>query len=135
MKRALLVLTVLTLSVVLISCSYVPFAASSKRAANAPVLAPADPATVAILADPPTVPYVTLGEIRVDMKGMRSTRWVAQDPTVKAAIREEAGKLGADAVIVNVIQERSMGHRPDGLGVTDSPVAHHVLLTAIRTGR
>jgi hypothetical protein len=131
MKRVVL----LTMCAALLaSCAYIPFSASSKRIATAPALAPTNPASVAILREPPATRYTTLGEIRVDLKGLRTTTWVARDPGIRTALQQEAGKLGADAIVDIVIQERAMGNRPDS-GFFQEPMAHHVTATAIRTLR
>jgi hypothetical protein len=130
--KKLLLLTMCAAS--LASCAYVPFSASSARIASAPTLAPTNPASVAIFRDPPSPRYTTLGEIRVDLKGLRTTSWVARDPGIRTALQQEASKLGADAIVFIVIQERSMGNRP-GSGFFQEPIAHHVTATAIRMSR
>ncbi len=56
---------------------------------------PSDPAQVQILRAEPTRPHVRLGEVRAEPS--------AQDvdaAKIEAALREEAAKLGADAVVV-----------------------------------
>src|SRR4051812_24549155 len=118
MKR-LVLLTMCVAS--LASCAFIPFSASSKRIASAPALAPTDPPSIAILRDPPSIPHTPLGEIRVDLKGLRTTSWVIRDPGIRTALQQEAGKLGADAIVDIVVQERSMGNRPNS-GFFQEPV-------------
>ncbi|HEV7766266.1 MAG TPA: hypothetical protein VGQ76_14770 [Thermoanaerobaculia bacterium] len=116
----------------LASCaSSTPFSTSSIREANAPEVAPVNAASVNILEEAPTSSYVKLGEVRLQLNGIRTTRWVQNNPAVRAAIREEAGKLGADTVIDVQILERPMGRRPDQFDMP-APVVDTVVATAIR---
>jgi hypothetical protein len=60
-----------------------------------PRFAPSDPAQVQILRADPTRPYARLGEVRVQPSSL------SVDITrIEEALRKEAAKLGADAVLV-----------------------------------
>jgi hypothetical protein len=78
----------------LVACATVD--ATTTQYVGAPRFSPSDPASVQILRSEPTRPHVRLGEIVVD---------ASIDPApsvveVEQKLRSEAGKLGADAVVV-----------------------------------
>jgi len=72
------------------------FNVTTKRAAGAPRFPPSDPARVEILRTEPQRTYDRLGYIVVDA----STDPIPPIEKVLAKVRSEAGKLGADAVVV-----------------------------------
>jgi hypothetical protein len=63
---------------------------------GAPHPPPSDPAHVALLHDPPTQPNDALGEVVVDA----STQPAPPIEQVEGRLREQAAKLGADAVLI-----------------------------------
>ena len=69
---------------------------TTKRAAGAPRFPPSDPARVEILRSEPQRAYDRLGYIVIDA----STDPPPSIEKVVAKVRSEAGKLGADAVVV-----------------------------------
>jgi len=72
------------------------FDVTTKQAAGAPRFPPSDPARVEILGTEPQRAYERLGYIVVDAP----TDQVPSSEEVAAKVRSEAGKLGADAVVV-----------------------------------
>ena len=68
---------------------------TSSRNATAPTHAAVDPSTVQILQVNPARPFVRLGEVRVQTSSLKVTV-----PEVENALRKEAAKMGADAVVV-----------------------------------
>jgi hypothetical protein len=104
MKRlwyAAFVLTIPILLTVLISCSYV--SVDTRRYLAVPSYPPTDPASVQILHSEPAEPHQRFGEISLEPQG---------DPTtaeMEAKLREAAGKMGADAVVIVADTTRLMG--------------------------
>jgi hypothetical protein len=79
------------------SCSTVsPVSAHTTQYAGAPQQGPTQPANVKVLRYPPAEPSRQLGEIVL----LVPTDSQQTSEQVEAKLREEAGKLGADAVIV-----------------------------------
>lgn len=130
MKNAAIALLATSL---LVACAHTSFQSSSVRFQHAPVFEPVAPASVVILRDAPAR-YVSVGEVRVEMRGLYSTVQVSRDPNIRAAIQNEAARLGADAVVFVEVRERITGRRPNRCCVQDPAFASHVVATAIRTG-
>jgi hypothetical protein len=76
---------------------------SSFKLIGAPDLPPTDAAQVQILEHPPLRPFVRLGRIRAQPEGE------AGNEAIEAALRKEAAKMGADAVIIGFQGERRVG--------------------------
>ena len=114
----------------LLGCTATQIRPTATRYATAPVLLPSDPSTVALLPSRPEH-YVALGEVRVDVEGVRYADQIIDDPAITAAIRDYAARLGADAAMEIYIVGRETTSRDALLG---RPV-HHVRATAIRVGR
>lgn len=81
---------------------------SSFRLIGAPDLPPTAPDQVEILTRPPLRPFVRLGRIRAEPQGE------AGNAAIEAALRQEAAKMGADAVIVGFQGERRIGAEISG---------------------
>jgi hypothetical protein len=124
--------TLLIVAATLASCTHSSLSGTTTRTTNAPLLPATNASDVLILRDAPDR-YVKLGDIRLDIHGMRDAGVVSRDPAVAAALREEAARLGADAIISVLVQPRSLGMRPDSH--LELMAAHHVIGTAIRTTR
>jgi hypothetical protein len=82
------------LACTLVSCASID--STTTRYAGAPRFPPTDPATVQILRSDPGQPHDRLGEVMIDAS-------VDPEPpieAVEARLRNEAAKIGADAVVV-----------------------------------
>jgi len=90
MQNTLLAIFACTLA----SCATVD--ATTKQDIGAPRFPPSDPARVQILRAEPQRAYDRLGDIVVDA----STEPAPPIDRIEAKLRDEAGKLGADAVVV-----------------------------------
>ena len=98
-------------------------------APGAPRFAETPSSSVAILPAAPET-FVVLGEVRIDLPGIRREAEVVIAPDVQRAIREAAASLGANAVIDVKLVRRNQGGRSHQH--YSSPV-ERVLATAIRT--
>lgn len=96
-SRLPLALCVAALAGSLAGCASVDV--SSERYLGAPRLAPTAPASVEILRREPKRPHVQLGEV------FASPSDGAKTEEIEAALREEAAKLGGEAVVV--VQDRT----------------------------
>jgi len=100
-SAAVVVLTALVLA----SASCASVSSTSTPYVGAPHPQPSDPNAVQILRQEPTRPHARLGEIVVDA-------WTDPAPPiakVEDKLRAEAGKLGADAVVVVYDQVQPVG--------------------------
>jgi hypothetical protein len=79
--------------------------ASTTHYAGAPHYPPSNPASVQILHTQPTKPHDRLGEIIVDV----STHSATLGNDVEQKLRQEAAKMGADAVVVVYDRLQPMG--------------------------
>lgn len=116
------------------SCSSsTPFEASAERAANAPVLAPAEPNSVQILNKTAYPNYVILGDVRLRLKGVRTVpdADVLSDPAILQAIRAQAASLGANAVVELMVIHRP-GYGGKLAGGSSSAIPVEVRATAVR---
>ncbi len=91
---------------------------------------PVNPDSVEILRNPPTTQYMVIGTIRVSWFGIRTDEEILRDIEIQNALRREAARLGADAVISIVLVPRP-GQRPGEL--IREIFADHLVATAIRT--
>lgn len=99
--RPFAVLTLAVLGLAVAACSTV--SVESKRYLGVSVVAPTDPARVEILRHEPRRPHDRLGEVALSPSG---------NPPVsemEAALRGEAARLGADAVVLVQDKTRRMG--------------------------
>jgi hypothetical protein len=87
----------------LVSCATID--ATTTQYVGAPRFPPSNPASVEILRTEPMRPHVRLGEIVIDA----STEPAPPVTEVEAKLRAEAGKLGADAVVVVVDRVQPVG--------------------------
>lgn len=76
---------------------------------GAPTRPPTDPSQVEILERPPLRPFVRLGRIRAEPYGG------ADNQAIEQALREQAAKMGANAVVVGFQGERPVGFNIEGL--------------------
>jgi hypothetical protein len=112
------------------SCGLLSLDVSSRRDLSAHKLSSLEPQAVAFLAQPPKTQYTVVGTIRVGWFGIRTDKAIANDVGIQNALRQEAGRLGADAV-TDIVLVRRRDHWP---GDTTEPYAGHLEATAIRTG-
>ena len=130
MRRQFLIGLVAIAAVVTLSCAHHALSTSSNRSPDAPILAPSDPAEIVFLRDAPRDPYVQLGEVFVELEGNWTGREIPSDPEVVEALRAEAAKLGADALL-DVVVEREGSFR-QGRTYRRYTTARGVVATAIR---
>ena len=126
MKTALCYLTSFAAAAVLFTatgCSTV--ATTRTQAVGGPKFPPSDPAQVQILHAEPTRPHVRLGEIRAEPSSVNVD--VAK---IEAALRKEAAKLGADALVLVYDKTQTVGSVVSGpwFGRTVSPIEGRVVL-------
>jgi hypothetical protein len=95
------------------------------QAVGGPKFPPSDPAQVQILHAEPTRPHVRLGEVRAEPSS------VDVDVTkIEAALRKEASKLGADAVVLVYDKTQTVGAVVTGpwFGRSVSPIEGRVVI-------
>jgi len=102
MRRVLALALLLTLA----ACATVDV--SSFKLIGAPELPPTNPDQVQIFEHPPLRPFVRPGRIRAQPQGG------ADNSAIEAALRREAAKMGADAVIIGFQGERRVGAEING---------------------
>ncbi|MEO8033750.1 MAG: hypothetical protein ABI837_04910 [Acidobacteriota bacterium] len=133
MRRNLMALVgIIIVGVFVSACSLTTPHVSSHRSVGSPILAPSDPNAVVLLKQPPASPYETIGTIRVSWFGIRTDKAIARDVAIQTALRQEAAKLGADAVIDFVLIPRPEHYPSAVVGAVD-PYAGQIEATAIRT--
>jgi hypothetical protein len=102
MKAFPLVVLVSAAVLVLLSAGCESVSTSHQAETAAPRLNPSDPAKVEVLRVEPTRPHVKLGKVQA-----RPSEPNADFAKIEAALRKEAAKLGADAVVVISDETRS----------------------------
>lgn len=94
------------LALTCVSCASV--SSSSERMPGAPVFAPTSPGSVAILRREPRKPHDRIGHVFIEPSGNPPVAEMEQ------AIRNEAGKLGADAAVIVFDRTRRIGRVYEG---------------------
>jgi hypothetical protein len=115
------------LTAFLFSCTHTHVA--SRRYMGVLPESPVPPEIVSILDREPPVPFRQIGEIRVEWPGFRTKQDVLKDAAIQRALRHEAGRLGADSVVVLHFLHRS-GY---GSGVVDPAPPVQLIAMAIST--
>jgi hypothetical protein len=88
----------------------------------APSLTPASPAAVRVLRSPPNEPFLTLGDIVLEITGYHS------DEAILREAREQAAAVGADTIILT----SALRSREGTTYLGESPHVPMVTFTAIR---
>ena len=100
-------------------------ATNTNRYPGIPTFPPSDPANVEVLRAEPARPHVRLGEVRAETSDTS-----VDVKTIETAMREQAAKLGADALVV--IVDRVEGPRTPFVGGwrtrSAEPVPQRVLI-------
>jgi hypothetical protein len=126
-------LTLMPLAVVLVIAGCAQVTTRSYRFLGAPEPPPTDPSQVEILRRPPLRRFERLGRIDAEPQGEN-----VDNEKIEAAIRKEAAKMGADAVIIGF-----QGERPTGFSIQGFPgdaearreMGRVIVGTAIKFGR
>ena len=118
---------VAVLAAFLFSCSHTHVA--SRRYMGVQPESPVPPEIVSILDKEPGIPYRQIAEIRVEWPGLRTEREVLSDAAIQNALRQEAGRLGADSVVLLHFLHRS-GY---GRGTADAAPPAQLIAMAIST--
>jgi hypothetical protein len=109
------------------SCALFSLDVSSQRAASAPQFEPLDPQSVAILHQRPASSYTVVGTIRIGWPGVRTDQEILDDAKIQNSLREQAARLGADAV-TDIVLIPNLGQR----GRVHEFFANSLVATAIR---
>jgi hypothetical protein len=113
----------------LVSCS------SALRVTSIPAGEPiVNPSDVAILRELPPSSYTEVAKIQLRWAGLREERDVRRDDKIARALRAEAARLGADAVIHLTLISEPGGQRPDRW-YAEPPRLKGISATAIRLKR
>lgn len=131
MARLLLIL----LLAIAASCSGPSFEVTSTRAEGMGVLPPIDPSSVRLLKEPPEGHYLLLGEVRVRLRARVPPAAALSDPDIQAAIRDEAAKMGANAVIELDFVSRPGAQRPGACCGPEPATIVEIRATAIKVIR
>jgi hypothetical protein len=91
-RREVLMLALLAVVVASAACSTI--SVSSKQYLGAPAFAPTNPDKVELLRTRPHRPHEKLGEVKLEPSGNPSTA------DLEMAMKKEAAKMGADAVVI-----------------------------------
>jgi hypothetical protein len=97
---------------------------------GAPHPPPSDPASIALLHEPPAQPHDPLGEVVVDA----STQPAPPMEQIEGRLRGEAAKLGADAVVIVMDRVVPIGFYAAGPGgpIVDTVTGRRVVGVAIK---
>ena len=107
-RRISMLLGVILAAMILPSCSQVNI--KSYRLLEAPATSPTDPDEIEILPRPPLRRHIELGRIVASPEG------AVDNATIEEAIRKEAAKMGANAVIIGY-----QGEAPKGFSISGFP--------------
>ena len=117
------------LFVCLASCTQMT--TSSTRYATAPAISAVSADSVQVVTGDLKKAFTQLGEVSVRWNGTRLEYGLLEDPAVRAALRKEAAKLGADAIIDLRLVTIPGGRRSDRMNA-EPPLVKGVAATAIR---
>jgi hypothetical protein len=128
MKRIVIGITAVAVFALLSACATVD--GRSTPYIGAPHRAPSDPASVALLHEPPTQPNDQLGEVVVDA----STQPPPAIEQIEGRLRDEAAKLGADAVVIVMDRVVPIGFYAAGPGgpIVDTVTGRRIVGVAIK---
>ena len=131
MQQAAKLILVAAALLTLVSCSSALRVTSSAIAAGEPIVNPSD---VAIIRELPPSSYTEVAKMELRWAGLREEGDVRRDDTIARALRAEAARLGADAVIDLTLISEPGGQRPDRWHA-EPPRLKGISATAIRLKR
>lgn len=105
---------------------------SATRYTSAPQLPAAAPGDVVLHTGLLDRDLTELGEVRVQWSGTRLEYGLLEDPEIQSALKSEAAKLGANAVMVLRPITAPGGERSRVAGRRDTPLIKGVAGTAVR---